>query len=88
MKNCKKCQSSEKLCFSHIVHEWLCENCKIILSHELDALRCKFLSVRPANLEDDGFFPPPWDWVLYPEKTEGWNEFQKEARKHPEYYSL
>lgn len=89
MKNCKKCQiESAKLCFNRIINEWLCENCLSILAHQLEALRCKFLNERPCNIEQDGFLPPPWNFVEYPEKTEGWVEFQKEARKHPEYYSM
>lgn len=36
--------------------------------------------------EDDGFFPPPWNIYEFPEKTEGWIEFQKYMKKDPEYY--
>ena len=34
----------------------------------------------------DGFFPPPWNIYEFPEKTEGWIEFQKYLRKDPDYY--
>jgi hypothetical protein len=34
----------------------------------------------------DGFFPPPWNPNEFPEKTEGWIEFQKAMRKKPDYY--
>jgi len=34
----------------------------------------------------DGFFPPPWNFYDYPEKTEGWIAFQREMRKDPQYY--
>ena len=37
--------------------------------------------------ENDGFFPPPWNMGEFPEKTEGWIEFQKALRKDPKYYS-
>ncbi len=34
----------------------------------------------------NGFFPPPWNIFEYPEKTEGWIEFQKAMREDPKYY--
>lgn len=37
-------------------------------------------------LLEDAFFPPPWDLYQYPEKTEGWIEFQRAMRKDPDYY--
>lgn len=39
-------------------------------------------------LIDDGYFPPPWNIYEFPEKTEGWIEFQKELRKDPVYYTF
>lgn len=36
--------------------------------------------------KDEAFFPPPWNMLEYPEKTEGWMQFQREMRKFPEYY--
>lgn len=38
------------------------------------------------TLED--LFPPPWDMCRFPEKTEGWLDFQREARKSPQYYHV
>lgn len=38
------------------------------------------------NLEHESYFPPPWHIDEYPEKTQGWIEFQKEMIKNPEYY--
>lgn len=32
------------------------------------------------------YFLPPWDMNEFPEKTEGWIEFQKAMDKNPEYY--
>ena len=35
----------------------------------------------------ENLFPPPWNMYEYPEKTEGWMEFQRAMRKDPIYYS-
>lgn len=37
-------------------------------------------------LNEDGFFPPPWNINDYPEKTLGWIEFQKAMRADPQIY--
>jgi len=34
------------------------------------------------------FFPPPWNINEFPEKTEGWIEFQKALKKDPAYYLM
>jgi len=34
----------------------------------------------------DGYYPPPWDIYEFPEKTEGWIEYQRAMRKDPQYY--
>jgi hypothetical protein len=39
-------------------------------------------------VNNDGFFPPPWNIDDYPEKTEGWLEFQRCMRNEPEYYLI
>lgn len=38
------------------------------------------------SLHDSCYFPPPWNVYEFPEKTEGWIEFQKYLRKDPVYY--
>ena len=32
-------------------------------------------------MEQESYFPPPWNIYDHPEKTEGWIEFQKEWLK-------
>ena len=34
----------------------------------------------------DGYFPPPWNPDEFPDKTEGWLEFQKAMKEDPRYY--
>lgn len=34
----------------------------------------------------ESYFPPPWNMSDYPEKTEGWIEFQKALINDPKYY--
>lgn len=41
-----------------------------------------------TELEKGSYFPPPWNINEYPEKTEGWIEFQKSMRKDPKYYLI
>lgn len=36
-----------------------------------------------CECEEDLFLPPPWNAIDFPNKTEGWIEFQKYIRKHP-----
>lgn len=36
--------------------------------------------------QDDGFFPPLWNMNEYPEKTDGWIQFQIALKKDPEFY--
>lgn len=71
-----------------MVQAWLCSSCRESLCYKVAALKRDFMIERPVDLEIDGYFPPPWDFIKYPEKTDGWLEFQKEARKHPEYYQM
>ena len=72
----------------------------IYRGHELDARVWnrikndqKFKKMFDDCLDDkyradiDGYFPPPWDFYQYPEKTEGWIEFQRAMREDPNYYS-
>jgi hypothetical protein len=35
---------------------------------------------------NEGLFGPPWNISEFPEKTEGWFEFQRSLLKDPEYY--
>ena len=46
----------------------------------------KWRSEGLVSIGEDLFFPPPWDMYKYPEKTEGWIEFQKAMKKEPLYY--
>lgn len=90
-RNCKRCNykgslSDKIMTFNPMINEWLCEECKNSLGYKFAAFKEKFLESNGNVEKDSGFFPPPWDFVKYPEKTEGWLEFQKESRKHPEYY--
>ncbi len=34
----------------------------------------------------EAFFPPPWSISDFPEKTEGWIEFQRAMKRDPKYY--
>lgn len=43
---------------------------------------------KTVPLTHDAFFPPPWNINEFPEKTEGWIEFQKAMRKDPSYYKV
>ncbi len=86
-KECRRCKVvTDKLIHSKIVWDMLCKECTTLLDYEVEALALKFVHPEPMTEEEKGFFPPPWDFVKYPEKTEGWLEFQKEMRKHPSYY--
>jgi hypothetical protein len=43
-------------------------------------------SKREDVVDNGPFFPPPWSISEYPEKTEGWIEFQRAMKKDPKYY--
>jgi hypothetical protein len=54
-----------------------------------DVIIRQFLQLNVTTfLNDDSYFPPPWNPNEFPEKTEGWIEFQKYMRKEPEYYKF
>lgn len=74
--------------FCQLLNLWLCKNCNEDFDYKVEALKINFLKENPSYEIEYNIFPPPWDFVKYPEKTEGWIEFQKEFLKHPEYYSL
>lgn len=70
----------------------ICPNCVEKYEKELMPEIEKMVRVyfQPERLNPEalkeGFFPPPWNFYEYPEKTEGWIEFQRAMRKDPEYY--
>lgn len=41
---------------------------------------------KKENKPIESYFPPPWNSIEHPEKTQGWIEFQKELRNDPNYY--
>ncbi len=50
---------------------------------------CKYkCGCSPQRKEVRSYFPPPWNIYDYPEKTEGWIEFQKCMIEDPEYYII
>lgn len=85
---CVKCKKVfDKCCNLHkIVHERLCNKCEEDFSYILQATINDFLQIKSDGIIQFDYFPPPWDFTKFPEKTEGWVEFQKEMQKHPEYY--
>lgn len=91
-RQCKRCkidgESDDKnMRFSNLIHEWLCKDCATSFDYKFVALRQKFLrNESPKPLDHESFFPPPWNFIDEPKKTEGWIEFQKYMKKHPEYY--
>ncbi len=89
--NCSKCnlefETMDKgTIFNQILNGWLCKNCNELFAFELAALKRDFIKPYKTQDLDNGLFPPPWDFVKYPEKTEGWVEFQREMKRHPKYY--
>ena len=95
-KNCKKCNVEFDLLykdsiFNTFLSEWLCKSCNESFNYKLESLKIDFINLKlnnNKNREEESFFPPPWDFIKYPEKSEGWVEFQKEMKKHPEYYLI
>ena len=86
--NVEFCYLDKKSIFCKILNEWLCEGCKKDFSFKLEALKINFLKENPLKENEFDIFPPPWNFYENPEKTEGWIEFQKEMKKHPEYYLM
>ncbi|HMK58774.1 MAG TPA: hypothetical protein VK462_06950 [Nitrososphaeraceae archaeon] len=72
--------------FCNILNEWLCKECMECFYFKLEALKREYLKENPSFKYEFELLPPPWDFVKYLEKTEGWMEYQKEMKKHPEYY--
>jgi hypothetical protein len=82
---CNKCFSNlNKEKSQHHLNKWICGDCTE------DIYQFHKIHYQPERSKredlDNGYFPPPWNFYEYPEKTEGWIEFQKAMRKDPEYY--
>ena len=89
-KNCARCSiefefGNNNSCFCPILCKWLCKQCKEDFDYQIEAVKINFVKSKSTAIGED-YFPPPWDFVEFPEKTQGWIEFQKEFIKHPEYY--
>ncbi len=92
-KNCAKCNLEFEFMdknsrFSNLLNCWLCKDCNKSFQFKLEALKINFLKENPHYKKQFDIFPPPWNIYENPEKTEGWIEFQKEMKKHPEYYLM
>lgn len=70
--------------------EWHCRNYEcgnVIKENEMFCKSC-LAKYQKKELIMEGYFPPPWNPNEFPEKTEGWIEFQKYLREDPEYYLM
>ena len=69
----------------HILRLWLNWQTRELFfyqNNEWVSLTAEYIENKKPKLSDyktikDGFFPPPWNINDYPDKTEGWIEFQK-----------